>query len=190
MFQSAFSNFLRTQFGTHQTNSFFLHFIPNLTCIIHRLLLTASPLLKFCIPFGTTWRQITFLICGIMASTASTDTETPPSATETDAVPAPAAAEPAEPVVDQTRCSVRKCPIKGQPKFVCANPECSKLCHITCYVGVVKTDNEVLPGNHVACTKKCNSKAYKHLYPDDTDNGDDKRAKWEKDGKEATPDVT
>ena len=66
---------------------------------------------------------------------------------------------------EKDRCSVRNCKVKGALKVPCAASECTKSAHLICYTGAIlsKYDLTPLPGDLVACCKKCHDNAARQL---------------------------
>jgi hypothetical protein len=91
---------------------------------------------------------------------------------------------------DTKRCGVAKCPVRGQPKYLCSKEGCKKYCHVTCHNGAILAKYpslKALPqeedsvGWTVACCKLHHEAVYAGLAPEDT--REDMRNTWEKDGK-------
>ena len=80
------------------------------------------------------------------------------------------------------KCGFHGCKVQNQQeKKPCAGPGCTKLVHLTCFNGIKIKYKDVpdLPGDLVACTKKCAVAASKK----DKNGGGDSRRSWDHDAK-------
>lgn len=95
------------------------------------------------------------------------------------------------PPVATEKCSYRSCKVKGAEKEACAASDCSKLCHVMCFQGLLlnKQNLPPLPGGRVVCTKKCYAKAQKELSGGGEDQEGGRQGKWDSDGKNGPEDT-
>lgn len=126
----------------------------------------------------------------MVSSTQEGNTTTTAAAAPGDAAEEESETTPIVVVNDQQRCSVAKCPVRGQPKYPCANAGCNKFVHMTCYVASIinrDTSLQALPGDGsvVACTKKCHKEVNSKLNPSESG---DLRNTWDVDGKNGKDD--
>jgi hypothetical protein len=79
------------------------------------------------------------------------------------------------------KCSFRSCKVKGAEKQVCAASDCSKLCHMMCFQGLLlnKQNLPSLLGGRVVCTKKCYTKAQKELSGGGEEQDGGRQGKWD-----------